>query len=62
MTRSGSQHECPESRSSTPSRDEAPALLEFVRLLARQAAHEWADAVQGADLPQTASIGEEPRI
>jgi len=40
MTRKGSHRECPKSRASTPSRDEAPALLGLARLIARQAARE----------------------
>jgi hypothetical protein len=33
------------------------ALIEIARLLARQAAREWAEATKSAHLPQTTSMG-----
>ena len=38
-----------------------PALVEIARLLARQAAHEWAEGPQGANLSQNGPICAEPR-
>jgi hypothetical protein len=37
------------------------ALSALVRLLARQAAREWAASAQGGDLLQAALVGQEPR-
>jgi hypothetical protein len=37
------------------------AFVELARLLARQAAREWAESAQEAELPQTDSVGTEPQ-
>jgi len=42
-------------RQNASSRELTP-LIEIARLLAQQAAREWAEAAQGTDLPQTASM------
>jgi len=60
MTRSNPQTECPWSKPGDGS-DAGLALTKLVRLLARRAARELADAAQEAHVPKRLSNGQDPQ-